>query len=154
MITVPALLAAGLCVLATASPTPGAGTWPVDAPRVVARFDAPEPDWLAGHRGIDLATSPGQQVRAMAAGVVAFAGRVGGRGVVVVELPDGRRTTYEPVRAGVRVGQSVSTDQPIGTTADGGHCGSRCLHVGLRVDGGYRDPLTLIGRRPAVLKPL
>lgn len=131
------------------------GVWPVDRPFVVGAYDPPERDWLPGNRGVDLAAHVGQSVRSMLAGVVAFAGPVAGKPVVVVRLPDGRRVTYEPVRALVRVGDPVGTGQVIGVVAiGGGHCAGTCLHVGLRTPTGYADPLSLLGRRPAVLKPL
>ncbi len=97
----------------------------------------------------------------MAAGVIGFAGTVAGKGVVTVVLAGGARLTYEPVRASVRVGTQVRDGQVIGTVvAAGGHCGGErgCLHIGLRATSGagpafYLDPLSLLERRPAVLKP-
>jgi len=131
---------------------------------MTAGFDPPAQDWLAGHRGVDFAALPGTPVRAVAAGVVAFAGPVAGRPVVVVRLPDGRRTTYEPVRALVGVGEQVAAGATLGVVVDragsdpdpagGRHCASGCLHLGLRTATGYADPLSLLTRPPAVLKPL
>ena len=65
--------------------------------------------WRAGHRGVDLrAAGPATRVHRPAAGVVAFAGRVAGRGVVVGRPPGGLRTTYEPVAATVARGDPVA----------------------------------------------
>ncbi len=158
--TILAAAAAIACAAAVGGPqvagTPTAdGVWPVDRPRVVEPYAPPEHDWLAGHRGVDLAVAVGQPVRSMVDGAVAFAGQVAGRPVVVVRLPDGRRTTYEPVHARVTVGETVRAGQVLGVVAAGqGHCPAACLHVGLRTATGYADPLSLVGRRPAVLKPL
>lgn len=135
--------------------------WPVDDPRVVSAFRPPAQDWHSGHRGVDLAVATGDPVRAMASGVIGFAGTVGGKPVVTVVLAGGARLTYEPVRASVRVGEPVRDGDVIGSVAAaGGHCGGLrgCLHVGLRSEtssGGpvYLDPLRLLDRRPAVLKP-
>ena len=95
------------------------GVWPLTpAPTVLAGFDPPGQPWDAGHRGVDLAGSAGQSVRAALAGTVRFAGRIAGRGVVVVDHGD-TRSTYEPVDATVAVGSPVATGQAIGTLAPG-----------------------------------
>ncbi|MFG1923685.1 peptidoglycan DD-metalloendopeptidase family protein [Cryptosporangium sp. NPDC048952] len=131
--------------------------WPVDGQaRVVRRFEAPDGPYGAGHRGVDLAGTPGAVVRAAGAGVVRFAGPVGGRGVVSVTHDDGRRTTYEPVRASVRAGDRVVPGTPLGHL-DGTHlgCGAEtCLHWGLIVAGQYVDPLTLLGPGSVRLYPV
>ena len=129
-------------------------TWPVTPAGVVGAFDPPAVRWGAGHRGIDLATAPGDSVVAAAAGTVAFAAEVAGRGVVVID--HGRaRSTYEPVRATVLVGAWVGVGDTLGTIEPGtGHCGSgACLHWGLLRGDDYLDPRLLLGLRP-VLKPV
>src|SRR4051794_4940346 len=52
--------------------------------RVVRVFTAPPQPWLPGHRGVDLAATHGEAVLAAGDGVVLFAARVAGRGVVSV----------------------------------------------------------------------
>jgi murein DD-endopeptidase MepM/ murein hydrolase activator NlpD len=137
--------------------TPARGVWPLQ-PRaaVVARFDPPSSPWGRGHRGVDLAGHVGQQVHAALAGVVTFAGRLAGRGVVVVDH-GATRTTYEPVGAGVQVGELVGAGEVIGRLQlFGSHCFPRaCLHWGL-IEGRdhYLDPLTLVGAAPVRLLPL
>ena len=136
--------------------------WPLEpAPAVVRRFPASPTLWGAGHRGVDLAARVGQPVLAAGDGVVSFAGVVAGRGVVSVAHSGGLRTTYEPVRAEVVVGASLSAGQPIGVI-DGtaGHCSpATCLHWGAVRGSGpaatYVDPLSLLGvdLRPPVLLP-
>ena len=82
--------------------------WPLrPRPVVVRQFDAPSPNWQRGHRGVDLATTSGQPVYAAAAGTVVFAGELAGRPLVSITHPGGLRTSYEPVRATVRAGQTV-----------------------------------------------
>lgn len=137
--------------------TPSSGVWPLSPrPRIIAGFDPPATQWSAGHRGVDLAGQPGQQVRAALAGRVAFTGRIAGRGVLVVDH-GARRTTYEPVSATVQVGDRVAAGTPIGRLElFGSHCfPSWCLHWGL-IEGRdhYLDPLTLVGAAPVVLLPL
>ncbi|WP_084701266.1 M23 family metallopeptidase [Cryptosporangium arvum] len=127
--------------------------WPLDGPvRVVRPFDPPAGPYGPGHRGVDLAGSPGTLVRAAADGVVRFAGPVGGRGVVSITHDADRRTTYEPVRASVRTGDRVVPGTPLGQL-EGRHPGcptETCLHWGLIVSDQYVDPLTLL--RPTAVR--
>ncbi len=138
-------------------PAPASGVWPLQPrPDVDARFDPPASRWGSGHRGVDLAGRVGQPVRAALPGRVGFAGRLAGRGVVVVDH-GATRTTYEPVAASVRVGDEVPAGAVIGRLElFGSHCFPRaCLHWGW-VEGRdhYRDPLTLVGAVPVRLLPL
>jgi murein DD-endopeptidase MepM/ murein hydrolase activator NlpD len=123
---------------------------------VLAGFDAPDPDWLPGHRGVDLLAFPGEPVVAAGEGTVTYAARVVDRGVVVVRHPDGRSTTYEPVEAEVRVGDEVVVGDRVGVLGRGGHCDGVCLHWGLVAADGvtYEDPLALLRPPHAVLLPL
>lgn len=132
------------------------GVWPlVPRPKVVTGFDPPAQDWHSGHRGVDLAGTSGQEVRAAQAGDITYAGRLAGVGIVVVSH-GATRTTYQPVVASVRVGQSVAAGQVIGALhAFGSHCWPRvCLHWGLVSGEKYLDPLTLVGAEPVRLLPL
>lgn len=134
-------------VAAADAATPHRWSWPlVPQPAVLARFVAPADPWGAGHRGVDLAGTVGQPVLAVAAGRVDFAGRVAGRGVVVVD--HGRlRSTYEPVLPAVRAGQRIAAGDRVGTlTVELGHCVPlTCLHLGARLEQVYVDPLGLLG---------
>jgi murein DD-endopeptidase MepM/ murein hydrolase activator NlpD len=130
--------------------------WPVSPPQVVRRFDPPPRPWLAGHRGVDLASAPDAEVLAAGAGTVIFVGAVAGRWVVSIAHPGGLRTTYEPVTATVAIGDQVDRGDPIGRL-DAGHPGcpaAACLHWGLRRDDVYLDPLALLGLGRARLLPL
>jgi murein DD-endopeptidase MepM/ murein hydrolase activator NlpD len=124
---------------------PSPAGWPLaGTPEVIRGFAAPDHAFGPGHRGVDLAARTGEPVLASISGTVAFAGSVGGRGVVSIDHGD-LRTTYEPVTPQVRAGQEVSLGQPIGRVSGGGHCRGRCLHWGLRHGDSYVDPLLLIG---------
>jgi murein DD-endopeptidase MepM/ murein hydrolase activator NlpD len=135
--------------------------WPLrPAPAVVRGFDAPSPNWNSGHRGVDLAGRPGQPVYAAGGATVVFAGLLAGRPVVSLAHPGGLRTSYEPVRAVVRVGQQVTAQTVIGELV-AGHPGCRaaaCLHWGAmwgpasRAD--YLNPLGLLATARVRLKPL
>jgi murein DD-endopeptidase MepM/ murein hydrolase activator NlpD len=123
---------------------------------VVRRFDQPDQPWLAGHRGVDLAASVGQVVQSPAAGTVTYAGRIAGRGVLVVTHPGGLRTTLEPVSTTVTVGSAVAAADPVGiVSAEPSHCApATCVHWGVLRGPTYLDPLTFVGRGRVVLLPL
>ncbi len=130
--------------------------WPLSpAPSVVDTFDPPEETWLAGHRGVDLLGGTGQVVSAINDGEVTFASNLAGRGVIVVSHGS-LRSTYEPVTAGVQVGQLVEAGERIGSLqAPRSHCAPRtCLHLGVRRGEVYLDPLSLLGPLGVRLKPL
>ncbi|MCB0901243.1 MAG: M23 family metallopeptidase [Actinobacteria bacterium] len=127
---------------------------PPVTPVVVLAAFAPAPaNWLPSHRGVDLAATPGQRVRAPDRCRVVFAGRVAGRGVVSLTCR-GVRFTIEPVRSALSEGTWVVPDDRIGRVGHGGHCDVRCIHWGAKVDGRYVDPLQFLPRRAPVLKPL
>lgn len=117
---------------------------PLDSP-VVRGFDPPSVAWGSGHRGVDLAATPGEPVHAAASGRVTFAGLVAGKPVIVISHGD-LRTTYEPVTATVSVGTSVAAGDVIGSVQAGHACpGGWCLHWGLKRGDTYLDPLGLAG---------
>ena len=147
---------------ATAGATSGSRSaarwaWPLDpTPTVERRFDPPDQPWLPGHRGVDLATAPGREVRSPAAGRVTYAGVLAGRGVVVVAHDSGLRSTFEPVQGLVAVGTLVARGEAIGVvTSTAGHCApAACLHWGVLRGETYLDPLGFVGRARIVLLPL
>jgi murein DD-endopeptidase MepM/ murein hydrolase activator NlpD len=129
-------------------------------PPVARAFDAPSPNWNRGHRGVDLSGKPDQPVYAAGRATVVFAGQLAGRPVVSLAHPGGLRTSYEPVKAAVRVGQLVDARTAIGRL-QAGHPGcatAACLHWGAmwgpaaRAD--YVNPLGLLASTPIRLKPL
>ena len=151
-------LGVALFTLSSASAKPvGDFTWPLQPrPKVVRAFDKPAQNWLPGHRGVDLAATPGQPARAAGAGIVVFVGDVGGKPVVSIDHDGGLRTTYEPVTASVVAGRRVERGSPIGVV-ETGHpecAAAACLHWGLRRDRNYLDPLGLIHAVPIRLKPV
>jgi murein DD-endopeptidase MepM/ murein hydrolase activator NlpD len=118
---------------------------PVAGP-VVRGFEAPAGPYGPGHRGVDLGAAAGAPVAAPAAGRVSFAGPVAGSlwvsllvapGVVVAVGPllDAAVATGERVRVGTLVGRLAA-----------GHGGA--VHLSLRVDGSYVDPLPWLVDRP------
>jgi murein DD-endopeptidase MepM/ murein hydrolase activator NlpD len=155
MFLLPSLLALALALPSTAGPDP-VGVWPLQPePPVVAYFDPPTSPYGAGHRGVDLAGSLGQEVHVALSGRVTYAGMLAGRGVVVVDH-GATRTTYEPVTAAVEVGDPVPRGAVIGTLElSGSHCFPQaCLHWGWLEGETYLDPLRLVGAGPVRLLPL
>ncbi len=162
-VAVPGLLTVLICSLpligagsAAAVPAPTDGVWPLEPrPEVVRGFDPPAQRWEAGHRGVDLRGSPGQGVHSAMAGRVSFAGRIAGRGIVVVGHGE-TRTTYQPVAASVSVGEQVAAGERVGTLLIlGSHCWPvSCLHWGWIHGETYLDPLTIVGAAPVRLLPL
>lgn len=149
--------ALALLLLAPALAGAGGAAWvaPLAGPLVVARAFAPPPaPWAAGHRGVDLRSSPGAVVRSAGAGVVSYAGVLAGRGVVAV-THGALRTTYEPVRLAVRTGAPVRAGDAIGWVVPG-HAvsGEAVLHWGLLRGGTYLDPQSLLARGPSRLVPV
>lgn len=125
--------------------------WPVPG-SVIAEFDPPDPDWLPGHRGVDLSARLGEPVRSPRAGVVQFAGDVAGTPIVVV-AHGVVLATYLPVTTTAQVGQAVAAGDVIAEVASGTHCQVECLHWGARTHDRYVDPRILLGQYRVVLTP-
>ncbi len=143
----------GLIVLLAAvlafvpAPAAAAPCWPppTDA-AVVDPFREPTCRWCPGNRGIEYATPAGAAVRAIAAGVVSFAGAVAGDVYVVVRLGNGWRITYGALDSKrVATGDVVVAGSLLGDTA--GH-----LHLGLRDGDRYIDPAPYLGRLVGVVR--
>jgi Peptidase family M23 len=146
----------------------------------VRLFDLGRDPFVRGrHRGVDLAATPGEPVRAACGGVVRFAGRVAGTGTVSVDC--GRwRVSYAPLeRIAVRAGRRVRASRRLGVMAGdvtprgaverraaaspavAGHVrtGHAGLHFGVRLAArrfGYVDPLGFLAgprRAPPPLVP-
>ena len=123
----------------------GTWAWPVTGP-VIRGFDPPTSPFGAGHRGIDVAVPFGTSILAPEAGTVSFAGRVGGELFVTIDHGGGLSSTYSWLSsAPVRKDDVVARGQPIGATGTG-HPGSALphLHLGVRLDGQYLDPLDFL----------
>ena len=125
---------------------------------VLRPAEIPEQNWHSGHRGVDLAATPGQVILASRGGEVHFAGQVAGTPVVSIQHSDGIRTTYEPVIASVKKGMQVKRGQPIGRLADPSSLSEHArrspgLSWGAKTGAdSYIDPLSLLGSPRIVLK--
>ncbi|MEU9085808.1 M23 family metallopeptidase [Streptomyces sp. NPDC048357] len=139
------LLALAQAVLPGPATGPAPGVRPLPAPLTVARWwDPPPTPYAAGHRGVDLSAPVGAELRAVGPGRVHHAGLVAGRGVLSLTLPNGLRTTYEPVRPLVTEGEEVTAGQVVAVLTEGSHCPRPCLHWGLLSGETYLNPLTLV----------
>jgi len=130
---------------ATAATT-GGWTWPVVGP-VIQGFDPPDTPYGSGHRGIDIAATVGTTVVAPTDGTVTFAGPVGGHVFLTIDHGEGLSSTYSWLSANlVRKGDRVLAGQPIALTG-WGHPGAPIphLHLGVKLDGVYVDPLSYLG---------
>jgi murein DD-endopeptidase MepM/ murein hydrolase activator NlpD len=124
----------------------GSWTWPVVGP-VLRGFDPPDSPFGAGHRGIDIAVALDTPVLAAASGVVTFAGPVGGRLFVTIDHGGGLESTYSFLSSiAVRRGATVASGQVIATSG-AGHASVEPahLHLGVRLDDVYVDPLAYLG---------
>jgi len=130
-------------------------TWPTPGTRVVLEpFRAPAHAYGAGHRGIDIEAAIGSVVVAPAPGIVAFRGTVVDRPLLTIEHDGGLVTTFEPVDSSLQPGDSVVAGDAIGAVATGSHTEPAAMHLGVRLDGVYINPLLLFGDVPrAVLLP-
>ena len=115
-----------------------------------------------GHRGVDIGGQVQERVRAPAGGRVEFAGPVAGVTWVSLLVAPGVTVTVGPLLdAQVAAGQRVRALAPVGRLGPGhgpalgpGHGPAHApaygmaLHLGLRVDGVYVDPLPYLVDRP------
>ena len=158
-LTAAVVLAPGTAVAERAVPRARPAPWTAPlggALHVTRGFAPPATAYGAGHRGVDLAGTPGMPVLAAGAGTVLFAGMVAGRPVVSIAHANGLRTTYEPVDPSVAAGRAVASGSPIGSLLTG-HAGcpeAACLHWGLLRGNAYLDPLLLLHPPRIRLLPL
>jgi hypothetical protein len=152
---------------ATAAPDPPRvpGLWMPVTGSVVRGFDARAGPYGPGHRGIDIAAPVGATVRAPAAGRIVFAGPVAGSIWISLVVAPGVRVTVGPMLDPIRAGR-VPSRAPLGRVGPGHRVGppvdagpaersGTALHLSVRVDGAYVDPLAFLidGPRPR-LAPL
>ncbi len=100
--------------------------------------------WRA-HKGVDYAAPIGTKARATADGVVAFVGKQGGYGNVVILNHQGHyQTVYGHLSgfaSGIRRGQRVSQGELIGYVGKTGLASGPHLHYEFKINGVQRDPL-------------
>jgi murein DD-endopeptidase MepM/ murein hydrolase activator NlpD len=143
-----------LSVTIAAIPGEGSATtviWPTTN-RVVREFAPPWPDWLPGHRGLDITATAATLVQTPHAGTLVWKGRAGGVPTVVISH-GAARASYQPVQTDLVVNDQVRRTDSIGRLANSfEHC-EKCLHWGLRIGPQYLDPRLLLGQPSARLVP-
>lgn len=111
-----------------------------------ARYHPVLKEWRA-HRGIDYAAPTGTPVRAVADGVVSFAGKRGGYGnLVVLNHQKPYSTAYGHLSRfakGIRPGKRVNQGEIIGYVGATGLATGPHLHYEFRVAGVQKNPLAL-----------
>lgn len=107
------------------------------------------------HRGVDIAVPEGTEVRAMAPGLVEFAGSMNGYGrVVVIDHGQGVRTLYGHLsEARVRTGDPVHGRPVIGLSGSTGRTTGAHLHFEILRAGRAEDPVPLLGGLPRPAAP-
>ena len=140
-------------------PPPVPPLWMPVAGAVVRGFDARAGPYGPGHRGIDIAAPVGEPVRSPATGRVAFAGPVAGTNWVSLLVAPGVLVTLGPLLDDpVTTADDVQSRMPVGRVGLG-HAlpvagrgasfrGGATLHLSVRVDGVYVDPLAYLIDRP------
>jgi len=131
--------------VAGAAGVAGNWTWPVVGP-VIRSFEPPETSYGPGHRGIDVAAPIGTPVVAPAPGNVTFAGAVAGELFVTVGHGGGLVSTYSWLSAIlVRKGDVVHEGVTLAFSGPGhGGVTPAHLHFGVKRDGAYIDPLSVL----------
>lgn len=114
-------------------------------------YRAPPHKYGSGHRGVDLPAVPGERVIAPATGTVIFAGTVVDRATITLRIDERTVVSIEPVTASVAVGAELGRGAQLGTVASGGHCLAECVHVGVRVNDAYVNPMRFFASRPVLL---
>lgn len=145
-------------------PPPVLQLWMPVAGAIVRGFDARAGPYGPGHRGIDIAASPGESVRAPATGRVEFSGPVAGTNWVTLLVAPGVLVTLGPLLDPAVTAGQVRRRAPVGRVGPGhtlppagragppvgqaGSGGEATLHLGVRVNGVYVDPLLYLVDRP------
>lgn len=117
--------------------------------------DIPAKNWQKGHRGVDLPVGDGGRLVSPADGRIAFAGKVAGKDVMTIRTDEGLLASLEPATTDLRPPMAVRRGQEIGTPSGvSDHCGSGCVHLGVREADRYIDPSLLLFGRTIRLKPV
>jgi murein DD-endopeptidase MepM/ murein hydrolase activator NlpD len=102
---------------------------------------------VRAHKGVDLAARMGTRIKASGDGEVAFVGRKGGYGnVIILKHPNGISTVYGHLSrfaSGLHRGSKVEQSDIIGYVGMSGLATGPHLHYEFLLNGVHRDPMTV-----------
>lgn len=124
---------------------------PLEFSRVTSSFSNSRKHPVFGfhraHTGVDFGAPTGTRVKATGDATVAFAGRKGGYGnLVILRHPNGYETYYAHLSAfasGIRTGRSVGQGQVIAYVGSTGASTGPHLHYEVRIAGRPQNPMTI-----------
>lgn len=114
-------------------------------------FQKPQSRYGAGHRGLDILAPPGTEALAPQSGTVHFVGTVAHKPVITIRVDSQTLYTLEPVSSDLVQGERVDRSAPLGVVDVGGHCAASCVHLGVRINEEYVNPLRFFSERPKLL---
>jgi murein DD-endopeptidase MepM/ murein hydrolase activator NlpD len=122
---------------------------PLEYTRISSSFSAgryhPILQRIKAHRGVDMAAPTGTRIKAAGDGRVAFMGKKGGYGnVVILNHPNGISTVYGHLSRfsdAIRKGDAVNQGDIIGYVGMTGLATGPHLHYEFLVNGNHRDPM-------------
>ncbi len=129
----------------------GGFTWPVPSSSTISSAfgsrESPTEGASTNHKGIDIAASSGSKVVAAASGEVVIATYSASAGnYVMINHGDGVYTVYMHMASlNVSEGQEVSQGTSIGTVGSTGYSTGPHLHFGVRKNGSYVNPESVVG---------
>jgi murein DD-endopeptidase MepM/ murein hydrolase activator NlpD len=133
---------------------------PVAYTRISSRFGFrrhPVLNRIRSHKGVDYAAPMGTSIKSTGSGRVAFRGRQGGYGnVVIIQHANRIQTLYGHMSrfaSGIKVGSRVKQGQVIGYVGRTGLATGPHLHYEFRVNGRHMNPLTVKLPNAAPLSP-
>jgi len=132
---------------------------PVDFARISSHFNInrkhPILNRIRAHKGVDYAARTGTPVKAAGDGEIAFLGRKGGYGqVLIVKHGEHYETLYAHLskfKRGLHDGDTVKQGEIIGYVGQTGLATGPHLHYEFHVDGVHRNPETLDSRQASTL---
>ena len=137
----------GLFNFAPPAPEIWAEPVPYFLDKQMGNYVAPLSERGPGHRGLDVLVG-NEGIRASRDGFVAFNDLVVDRRVVTIRSGD-YRISFEPVCSDLAVGQAIDEGELVGYLCAGEagykeHCDG-CVHLSVRVDRGYLNPMLFYG---------
>ena len=142
-----------LLAVLVVTPQASAWSWPLRGDVLRPYSLGPDPYAAGQHRGVDVAGSAGEAVRAPAAGIVSFVGVVPSSGRTVTIQTDGYAVSLTHLgETTVAKGATVAEGDAVGVAGQSGEVEwpTPYVHLGIRVSSaadGYIDPATLLPPR-------